>query len=239
MDDLLLGLLYGSFAGLMIPAGGYLASIERIHPNWLEQDFRHSMIAFGGGILIAAVAFVLVPEGMDLIPLWMSLGAFFAGGGLLAGFDAARRRHKGGNAQFIAMLIDFVPEALSLGAIMASRTSEALLLALLIGAQNLPEAFNAWRELNARGAHPKRRIMRMFLALAAIGPVAVGLGYVFLTGLPTLTGVLMMAASGGILYLMFQDISVAAHMRNRQSPSLAALAGFSFGMVGQALLGTW
>jgi ZIP family zinc transporter len=236
VNDLLLAVAYGAFAGLMIPLGGYLASIERIQPRWLEREVRHSVMAFGGGILVAAVAFVLVPEGLDLLPLWGALAAFFLGGALFALFERLRRAHADTNAQFVAMLTDFVPEAISLGAIIASRSSEATLLALLIGAQNLPEAFNAWRELKARGRHGRRKVMGIFFALAAIGPVAVVLGYVFLANVPSVTGVLMMAAAGGILYLMFQDIAVKAHLKNRQGPSLAALGGFALGMAGNALL---
>lgn len=238
LNDFLLSLLFGTFAGLMIPAGGYLASVERIQPLWLEQEVRHSVMAFGGGILMAAVAFVLVPEGLELLPLWAALAAFFTGGAVFALFDHLRRTRSEKNAQFLAMLTDFVPEAIALGAIMASEPSEAALLALLIGGQNLPEAFNAWRELKARGRHGKKRVMRIFFALAAIGPVAVVLGYVLLADLPAITGTIMMAAAGGILYLMFQDIAVKAHMRNRQGPSLAALAGFALGMAGNAVLGT-
>jgi ZIP family zinc transporter len=237
MTDLLAALLYGAFAGFMIPVGGYLASIEHIQPRWLEQELRHSVIAFGGGVLIAAVALILVPEGLSLLPLWPGLLAFFLGGAAFALLERLRHRHVESNAQFTAMLTDFVPEAVSLGAMMASRPSEAALLALLIGAQNLPEAFNAWRELAARPGHGRSRAMRTFLALAALGPVAVGLGYALLAELPSLTGAIMMAAAGGILFLMFQDIAVKARLKNSQAPSLAALAGFSVGIIGQALVG--
>jgi ZIP family zinc transporter len=237
MNEFGLALVYGGLAGLMIPVGGYLASIERIQPRWLEQEFRHSMIAFGGGILIAAVALVLVPQGLALLPLWAGLAAFFAGGAAFALFERLQRRHADANAQFIAMLTDFVPEAVSLGAIIASRSSDAALLALLIGAQNLPEAFNAWREMKARGRHGQRRVMTVFLALAAIGPVAVGVGYLFLSDLPQITGAIMLAAAGGILFLMFQNIAVKAHLEYHQAPSLAALAGFAFGILAEALVG--
>ena len=236
MTDFLLALVYGSFAGLMIPAGGYLASIERLQPLWLEQEFRHSVMAFGGGILVAAVAFVLVPEGLDLLPLWAALVCFFAGGAIFALFEHLRQRHADQNAQFIAMLTDFVPEAAAMGAMMASRMPEAALLAFLIGAQNLPEAFNAWRELRADGRHGRKHVMRIFLMLAVLGPVAVSLGFLFLADLPQVTGAIMMVAAGGILYLMFQDIAVKAHLAYRQGPSLAALLGFASGMVGQALV---
>ena len=237
MNDLILALAYGAFAGLMIPLGGYLASVEKLQPRWLDQEVRHSVMAFGGGILVAAVAFVLVPEGLKLLPLGGSLAAFFAGGALFALMERLRHDHADRNAQFLAMLTDFLPEALSLGAIMASRSSEAALLAFLIGAQNVPEAFNAWRELKARGRHGRRRVMLIFLAVASLGPVAVALGYLFLADLPRLTGAIMMAAAGGILYLTFQDIAVKAHLKNRQAPSLAALAGFATGMAAQALVG--
>lgn len=237
MTVFLLALAYGALAGLMIPLGGALARLEHLQPQWLEQEFRHSVIAFGGGILIAAVALVLVPEGLVLVPIGPALCYFFAGGAGFALFDHLRQRRSGDSAQLSAMLTDFVPEALSLGAIMASRSGEGALLALLIAAQNLPEAFNAWRELEDEGRVAAHRVKRLFWALALLGPVAVGLGYLVLAEWPHVTGATMMAAAGGILYLMFQDIAVKAHLQYRQAPPLAALAGFSVGMIGQALLG--
>ncbi|MGR3315828.1 ZIP family metal transporter [Roseovarius indicus] len=236
MPDVLLAIVYGLFAGLMIPAGGYLASIERIQPNWLEQEFRHSVIAFGGGILVSAVAFVLVPEALDLLPIWASVLTFFGGGALFALLEYLQSKKASQNAQFIAMLTDFVPEAASLGAMMAARTPEAALLAFLIGAQNLPEAFNAWRELRGGRHHRRAHVMRIFFVLALIGPAAVLLGYFFLADRPILTGTIMMVAAGGILFLTFQDIAVKAHLKYKQAPSLAALLGFSLGMVGHALV---
>ena len=43
-------------AGCCIPIGGLIASIEHIHRRWLEREFRHFVIALGGGIPIAAGA---------------------------------------------------------------------------------------------------------------------------------------------------------------------------------------
>lgn len=49
-------------------------------PRWLDQELRHSIIAFGGGALLAAVTLVLVPEGSrSLTPVTALLG-FFGGG---------------------------------------------------------------------------------------------------------------------------------------------------------------
>ncbi|HCD05539.1 MAG TPA: divalent cation transporter, partial [Methylophaga sp.] len=52
-------------AGICIPVGGFVASFERIHSQWLEKELRHFIIALGGGILLGAVMLVLVPEGIE------------------------------------------------------------------------------------------------------------------------------------------------------------------------------
>jgi len=35
-------------AGAFIPLGGLLARVEKIGSDWLEQEFRHFLIALGG-----------------------------------------------------------------------------------------------------------------------------------------------------------------------------------------------
>jgi hypothetical protein len=45
-------LLLATVAGLTIPIGAYLATIERIRPRWLQDEFRHSVLAFGGGGIV-------------------------------------------------------------------------------------------------------------------------------------------------------------------------------------------
>ncbi|MDE0348149.1 MAG: divalent cation transporter, partial [Gammaproteobacteria bacterium] len=62
MDRFLELLFFTALAGACIPIGAGLAHIERIGPDWLEEEFRHFVIAFGGGVLVGAVALVLVPE---------------------------------------------------------------------------------------------------------------------------------------------------------------------------------
>lgn len=82
MSDWLQLSLLTLMAGLMMPLGAALACIERIRPSWLETDFRHSVIAFGGGALIAAVALVLVPQGSKELSLTL-VSISFASGGLV------------------------------------------------------------------------------------------------------------------------------------------------------------
>lgn len=47
-------LVYTTGAAARIPAGALIAKIERIGPEWLEREFRHFIVAFGGGVLVGA-----------------------------------------------------------------------------------------------------------------------------------------------------------------------------------------
>ena len=71
--------------------------------------------------------------------------------------------------------------------------------------------------------------------MALLGPVAGLAGYFWLASYPSLLGVMMLFASGGILYLVFQDIAPDSKMDRRWSPALGAVAGFLLGMIGNML----
>jgi ZIP family zinc transporter len=118
-----------------------------MRPRWLETELRHSVIAFGGGALLAAVALVLVPEGSAHLSPAVSVACFVGGGALFLFVDRTLARNPAGSPQMLAMLLDFVPESVAMGAAFASGSPAGPLLALLIGMQNLPEGFNAYREL--------------------------------------------------------------------------------------------
>jgi ZIP family zinc transporter len=236
MADLWLVLVYATLAGATIPLGGFLASVEHVRPRWREEELRHTVIAFGGGVLLAAVALVLVPEGRRVLPAWASAAAV-AGGGILFMFVDRRIAARGGSAaQLLAMLLDFVPESIALGALLTQQPSSGLLLALLIGWQNFPEGFNAYRELRASGM-ASGRILAGFALLVLLGPAAAALGYLWLRELPAVLGVLMLISAGGILYLTFQDIAPQARLERHWAPPLGAVFGFLLGMTGQQLLG--
>lgn len=196
----------------------------------------HGVVAFGGGLLVAAIAFALLPDGMKVLePPGLAL-AFCLGGCAFCGLDAYLGRHGGSRAQLLAMLMDFLPEALSLGAVFSQNPRLGLLLACFIGAQNLPEGFNAFREMAATGIGPGRALGRLAI-LSTLGPLAAAAGYVLLRDHPRLTAVIMVFAAGGILYLIFEDIAPQSRMRNHWLPPLGAVLGFAAGMLGNALLG--
>ena len=233
-------MIYALLAGACIPIGGLLAHIEKIRPKWLEKEFRHSVIAFGGGILVAAVTLVLVPEGVEHVDHSILSVALLLAGGIcflvVERIMGVRRREK---PQFMAMLLDFLPESLALGGMLAIGSQAAPLLALFIGLQNLPEGFNAYRELRSVPKSNTKHILVLMCFLVPIGPVFAIIGYVYFSQHAALLGATMLFASGGILYLIFQDIAPQARMKRHWVPPLGAVLGFSVGMLGNNIvLGT-
>ena len=237
LDRFLELLLFTALAGACIPIGAGLARVERIGPEWLEEEFRHFVIAFGGGVLVGAVALVLVPEGVLWVPDPLAVMALvLAGGGAFMLLD--RRQALTGRAapQFSAMAADFLPESLALGGIFAVGGEGAMLLALLIGLQNLPEGFNAWRELAAAGVRTRAALGRM-IGLAALGPVCGAIGWFWLADHEAVLGAVLLFAAGGILYLTFQDIAPQSRLERHWAPPLGAVLGFALALVGHLLLG--
>lgn len=223
-------------AGMTMPLGALIACREHIHPRWLETELRHTVLAFGAGALLAAVALVLVPEGMRGLPPGLVALCFAAGGVAFMLVDRMLAIHRTAASQAIDMLLDYIPETLALGAAVALGSPSGLLLALLMALQNLPEGFNAYRELRRASHLSNRHILVLFSLIALLGPLAGFSGYLWLAPHHQVVGAIMLFASGGILHSVFQDIAPQIRLERHWSPPLGAVAGFLTGMLGQSLL---
>ena len=238
MEDLFKIILYSSFSGVTVFLGGFLSKLfERYFREGLvKEEIIHTSVAFGGGIIIAAVAFVLVPKGMNVLPL-APMAILFLTGAIIFFFLDRYIEKKGGTiSQLLAMLMDFVPEAIALGAVFATDHNLGLLLAIFIGLQNLPESFNSYLDLRNSGYTSKKCLLILFF-LSFSGIFAAILGYFLLSNMPQLTASLMLISSGGILYLIFQDIAPMSKLQKSWFPALGASFGFLVGMIGQKILG--
>ena len=138
--------------------------------------------------------------------------------------------------QLLGMLIDYIPESIALGGLVVSDPPLAVLLALIIGMLNIPEGFNAYRELISLKAARSWEVLRFMLLLSLIGPVAGVSAHFLLADLPKVLGVIMLMAAGGIMYLMFQDIAPQSRLRHHWAPPLGAVAGFSVTLLASAWL---
>lgn len=230
-------ILFSGIAGATVFLGGLLSHLfDRSIPDGEKKErLIHGFISFGAGIILSALALVLIPDGMealDLLPLSLS---FLAGAGLFMILDRYLSRKGGQMATLLAMLMDFIPEAIALGAVFSADVQTATLLALFIGLQNLPESFVAYRDLRSSGIAP-RRILTIFFFLSFFGIAAALSGKFLLSGYPTFTALLMIFASGGILYLLFQDIVPESKLQGRFATPMGASLGFLLGIAGQMLI---
>ena len=230
-------ILYSFFAGITVFVGGILSrTFEKFKDHSAHKFITHFTIAFGGGILIAAVAFVLIPKGIEQLSIF-PLISFFVGGVLFFCLLDNRIHKKGGSfAQMMAMLMDFVPEAIALGGVFAHNIRLGLLLALYIGMQNLPESFNAYIELKHYNHSSRTSLVILFL-LSFSGVIAALMGYFLLRENASIIAALMAFSGGGIVFLMFQDIAPLSKIKNSWIPPIGASMGFLIGIIGEKLLG--
>jgi len=59
--------IYLPVFGLTILIGGILSRLDSLPDNEMKKKIFHSIIAFGGGVLIAAIAFALTHHAIELL----------------------------------------------------------------------------------------------------------------------------------------------------------------------------
>ncbi|RYM34952.1 divalent cation transporter [Brumimicrobium glaciale] len=230
-------IIFSGLAGITVFIGGLLANYFNHHvkDTPVKYEITHTMMSFGAGIILSALALVLIPkalEELELIPMVLS----FLSGALSFMFIDRYLAKKGGQtATLLAMMMDFIPEAIALGAVFVIDPNMAMLLAVFIGLQNLPEAFNSFRDLVQSGFTPKKTLI-IFFFLSFFGIVGALIGHYFLSNHQGLTAHLMNFASGGILYLLIQDIIPESKLSRNYLTSLGATLGFLVGIIGEKLV---
>lgn len=230
-------ILFSGFAGATVFIGGLLANLfdHHIKDSPVKYQIVHTLMSFGAGIILSAIALVLVPKGMEELSVWGVMGSFLLGAVLFMLIDKQLAKSGSQQATLLAMMMDFVPESIALGAVFAIEPQMALLLAIFIGLQNLPESFNSFRDLVQSGFSIKKTL-GIFFVLSFFGIISAFIGHFFLRQHPDLTAHLMIFASGGILYLLIQDIIPESKLDNNYLTSLGATLGFLIGVVGEMII---
>jgi zinc transporter, ZIP family len=228
--------IYAFASGITILIGGVLSRLDHFPDSENKKIILHAIIAFGGGVLLAAVAFVLVPRGIESLSIPYVAMYFLSGACVFFILDRRLSQNETSVSQLLAMMMDFIPEAIALGAVFAHDKNLGLLLAIFIGLQNLPEGFNSFKELVNNGFSPNKSLL-ILLPLSLTGVLASCVGFIFLHNHPATIAALMLFAGGGIIYLTFQDIAPMSHMETYGSPALGASLGFFVGILGQMLVG--
>jgi ZIP family zinc transporter len=230
-------ILFSAIAGFTIFIGGIIAYFfeKYIKRKDLKIKITHAISAFGAGIILSALSLVLIPRGLEDLETNPMVISFFLGTIIFYFLNKKISKTRGSTAALMAMMMDFIPESIALGAVFFVDPNSAMLLALFIGLQNIPEAFTAFAELKKSGLRVQK-ILIAFFFLSFSGIIAALIGHYTLGENPEITAIVMVFAAGGILYLLFQDIIPNTKLKGSYHTELYASLGFLIGIIGEKIL---
>jgi ZIP family zinc transporter len=238
--SLLPAALWGAFAAGSLLIGAVLAVRAR-----LSNRVIGSVMGFGAGALIGAIAYELVPDSLISGAGTRIFTAFAAGtltffvcdwvidnrGGRHRKKIAGDRPAGSGAAIFLGTLLDGIPESLTLGLGLAlgGAISVAFLAAVFVS--NIPEGIAGTTSLLAEG-YSRRRVLRMWVALVTASAAAAAVGYAFVQTVPGIDGRLVQAfAAGGVLIMLADAMMPEAFEHGGKIVGLLTTLGFMMAAV--------
>jgi ZIP family zinc transporter len=227
-------------------AGGALVLGSGIAWRWsVPPKIVGTIMAFGAGVLISALAFELVDEAVEgggLLPTvigFLAGALIFVGSNVLLSRVGAKHRKRSGQQQpsekedpgsgtaiAIGALIDGIPESvvLGLGLITAGTVSPAMLAAVFIS--NLPEGLSSTAGMKKAGRGPKY-VFGIWIGIAILCGVASLLGYAALENAPAeLVAFITAIAAGGILAMLADTMIPEAFEEHHNLTGFTAAVGF-------------
>jgi ZIP family zinc transporter len=208
-----------------------------------------SVMAFGSGVLISAVAFDLMQEAAEAGGLTATAIGFVAGAAvyllanaLLARHGARHRKRSGGGpgqeqpseqeqsgsgaAIAIGALLDGIPESVVLGIGLLSGGSVSVSVLAAVFISNVPEGLSSAAGMKRKG-RSARYVFGVWGGIAAVSGVAALAGYALLGGAaPELIAVITAVAAGAILTMIADTMIPEAFERTRTWTGLITTVGF-------------
>jgi ZIP family zinc transporter len=211
----------------------------------LPRRIVSTVMAFGAGALISAVAFDLTDEafqrgGTAALAIGLTIGAitFFAGKKLIersGGRMHARRTASdsrtvvegNGPAIVLGALLDGIPESVVLGATLLGGGGIGVPFFVAVFLSNLPEAISGSNDLQHEG-HKPGWIIGLWLAVVITSAIASALGYAILGGMTgTPVAFIQAFAAGAILTMLADTMVPEAYQNAGDSAGLATVLGFA------------
>jgi zinc transporter, ZIP family len=242
---------WGLVVGGSLLVGALAAAFVR-----LPGRVAAGLTAFGGGILLAAIALELVPEADQGAGAALTALGLFAGTLVYVGADRwlsededmAMMRRSGhaaaagrempmpashaeaarGESIAAGLFVDGVPESIALGLTIAEgEIGVALLAGIVLG--NLVEAYGAAQPIIA-GGHPRGFAIRLLGGIGLVLALATVLGGTVLSDAsPELVGVAQAVAAGAVLAVVTIAIVPHAFSEVSRTAAIATVAGFIAG----------
>lgn len=247
-------LFWGAVSASSLMVGTILGLIRR----WPER-FIGWVLAFGGGALIASIAFELSEAAVELggpiaTAIGMAVGAllYFFGDVLLEGRPkptseqadamhdtlrhrqhASRRRRKSastaGTALALGALLDGMPEQVVLGIEIATGGSVSLGLLIAIFVSNIPEAMGSAADMRQAGT-ARGKIFAMWSTVTILSVIASGFGYLLAANVgPEMQASINGIAGGALLVMLVDSLFPEAREKGGRMAGLITVLGFALG----------
>jgi zinc transporter, ZIP family len=237
-------LLWGLVASSSLLVGGSVALAHRVPDRLLGL-----VMAYGGGVLIGAVAFELVGEGLrrsgDLpaIALGLFVGslAFYLGDALIDRWGGRRHRRHGhhrllpdqtaaagpGLAIVLGIVLDGVPESIVIGLTVLQGGALGFALIVAVFLSNVPESFAATTRLRPGGWSPLQ-VLGLWTFVMAMSGLASVAGYgAFQDASPSTVAAVLGFGGGAILAMLANSMMPQAFENGGRLAGLATTLGFA------------
>jgi ZIP family zinc transporter len=232
--------LWGLLAGGALVVGAAVAWFVRV-----PRVVVATVMAFGAGVLISALAFDLVDEAETkggLLPTFLGFlgGAvvYVAANVLLARRGARHRKRAGdeqpseseqggsGAAIAIGALLDGVPESVVLGLSLLGGHGVGVSVLVAIFISNLPEGLSSAAGMKRNG-RDARYVFGVWIGIAVLSGLAGALGALLLAGAsPEAVAAITAVAAGAILAMIADTMIPEAFERTQLYTGLVATVGF-------------
>ncbi|MGM7667432.1 ZIP family metal transporter [Microbacterium sp. A93] len=212
---------WGLFAGIALVIGAAVAWFIPVPAKVVA-----SVMAFGSGVLISAVAFELFDEAAHTGGLWPTVIGFGLGAAAymlanlaLARFGARHRKRSGhqqpsqqehsgsGLAIAIGALLDGVPESIVLGISLLGGGSVSIAVVAAVFISNLPEGLSSAAGMKKAGRSPKS-IFGIWGTIAVVSALSAAAGYMLLGSAPDAVIAVITAIAGGAILTMIADTMI-------------------------------
>jgi zinc transporter, ZIP family len=230
------GLLAGS--ALLIGAGfGYLARVP--------ARVIATVMAFGSGVLISALAFDLMDEAYHRGGFCAAAAGFLGGAAVYTAANVALARHgarhrkRSGGAQpsesdspgsglaiAVGALLDGIPESIAIGVTLLAGGGVSIAAVVAIFISNVPEGLSS--SAGMKRAHRSRTyVFGVWTAIALVSAGAAALGAAVFGGLaPGAIAATLACAAGAILAMIADTMVPEAFAETRDLAGLVTVAGF-------------